>query len=523
MGDPAKYGQSYGILTFRGGPLRQNAAYGKIAVSPALQDLEAAGMTLAPKLTIGRSARTVKLADGSTGFGVGSQPIIVKWPKVIREMMDIYPAYITTAEGGSPMKEVIIPANDGQIYFYDLESQMSSRDSINIGMPLNSAASVSPYGYPLLYVGQTSGSMTVVYSENKREMNDGQKTIKQKVEGVTGLRVYSLLDHSMAGFETTLNTAASYPNNHEIFSSPLVYVDPDTHSDTLLYTSANGLFYTLAQNVEFSLEDKTVRVNPIDTTYSYKTKLKTSDPKQGIRTSVAAYGDYAYFGDMMGLLQCVNMNTMQCVWARSLGESIVAAPALEVDGDNVWLYTGTALSVGKKSTAIHMMKLNALTGDVVWDVTSKMDGAEVKGQFESKTAKQGLYAGVQASPIIGEGDIGDMVVFNVNRLQLEKKVQSAIVYGLDKETGETLWQQILDAQSVSSPIAMYRKDNNQSYIILGDDNGTLRVMDGYNGTTLNTLNLGGPIQASPAAYENHIVVGTTTGQIFFIDLELEAE
>ena len=515
MGDPDAYGSSYGILTFRGGPLRQNAAYGKVTISDEMLAAEQSGTALQPKLKLGRSARTLRLADGSTGFGVGSQPIIVKWPKVIREMMDIYPSFVNTAEGKSPMKEVIVPASDGQIYFYDLESQTPSRDTINIGMSLDVAASVSPYGYPLLYVGQTSESMTVIFSENSSELRDGSKSTKQTVKGITGMRVYSLLDHSLAGFETTLNLSAPYANT-EVYSSPLVYVDPVTHQDTLLYTTASGMFYTLPLNTQFDLQGKSVSVSPADTTYSYKTKLK-KDTKEGIRTSIAAYGDYAYFGDMSGLLQCVDMNTLQPVWARSLGESIVSTPALEVDDAGVWLYTGTVLNFTKKSAAIHMMKLNALTGEVVWDVTT-----ELKGQYESKTAKAGLYAGVQASPVVGEGDIDDMVIFNVNRLQIEKKVNSAVLYGLDKTTGSVLWQQILDAESVSSPIAMYRKDNGQSYIVLGDDNGTLRVMDGYNGTTLHTLNLGGPIQSSPAAYENHIVVGNTTGQIFFVDLDFEA-
>ena len=212
---------------------------------------------------------------------------------------------------------------------------------------------------------------------------------------------------------------------------------------------------------------------------------------------------------MNGSLQCVDMNTMSPVWIRDLGDSIVATPALEVEDENhVWLYIGTVINKGKKSVKAHMMKINALNGDLVWDTATEQNGL-----FASKTAKLGLYAGVQASPLVGEGDIDDLVVFNVNRLQIDKKTQSAIVYALDKSTGEVIWQQILDAESVSSPIALYRKDTNTSYIVMGDDGGTLRVMDGYNGITLDSLNLGGPIQASPAAYEEHIVVGLQRGHI----------
>ena len=87
-----------------------------------------------------------------------------------------------------------------------------------------------------------------------------------------------------------------------------------------------------------------------------------------------------------------------------------------------------------------------------------------------------------------------------------------------KATGEEVWSQPIDAQSVSSPIAMYQQDG-KSYIVMGDDNGTLRLMDGYSGTTIHTVNLGSAIQASPAAYGNKIVVGTTGGMLFFVELK----
>ena len=56
-------------------------------------------------------------------------------------MMNIYPQYINAAEGKSPMKEVIIPSKDGQIYFFDLETQSPSRDTINVGMSMSVTAS----------------------------------------------------------------------------------------------------------------------------------------------------------------------------------------------------------------------------------------------------------------------------------------------------------------------------------------------------------------------------------------------
>ena len=67
-------------------------------------------------------------------------------------------------------------------------------------------------------------------------------------------------------------------------------------------------------------------------------------------------------------------------------------------------------------------------------------------------------------------------------------------------------------------MAVYQPDG-KSYIVLGDDNGTLRLMDGFTGLTLSTVNLGSAIQASPAVYGNRIVVGTTGGMVYFVNIE----
>ena len=175
-------------------------------------------------------------------------------------------------------------------------------------------------------------------------------------------------------------------------------------------------------------------------------------------------------------------------------------------------YAGNVLNKFEKSAPIHMKKINALTGEIIWDHQT-----ESKCKYSSKLIKEGLYPGAAASPLIGQGDINDLVIFNVNNV-VDGNESYAIVYALDRETGEEVWSQPLDVSSVSSPIAVYCPDG-KSYIVLGDDNGTLRLMDGYTGATISTVNLGSAIQASPAAYGNTIVVGTTGGMLYFVGLE----
>ena len=82
-----------------------------------------------------------------------------------------------------------------------------------------------------------------------------------------------------------------------------------------------------------------------------------------------------------------------------------------------------------------------------------------------------------ASPLVGEGEINDLIIFNVNHVELDDKSICAVVYALDKTTGEEVWNQPLDVDSKSSPIGLYQRDG-KSYIVMGDDGGTLRLMDG---------------------------------------------
>ncbi len=471
MGDPDEYSGQGGVLTFRGGPLRQNAAYGTVEVEQE-------------QLSVIRGVRTTKLDNTYTGFGYGSQPLIVKWYGNIRQIMNIEDASRNTTS----MKEVIVPSNDGKIYFYDLDTQAYSRQPIDIGFPITATASVNPYGFPLLYVGQSREQVA-------------------NYNGVIGLRIYNLINQKLLDFVTSKDDEA-LGKDCAINSSALI----ETESDTALYTSENGLLYTVSMNTYFDLDNAEVVVSPEKVAYGYTSNVRNAS--QGITGSVAAYGDYVYYGDDSGVLQCVDVNTMQPVWVVALGDSIMATPALECDDNgNVSLYVGTTINKTGRSGQVRLMKINALTGETLWECQS-----EIKGKYASRPAKEGLYAGLMASPLVGDGEINDLVVFNVNRVVQESGDTCAVVYALDKETGEEVWSQPLDVESVSSPIGLYQKDG-KSYIVMGDEGGTLRLMDGFSGTTISTLSLGSAIKASPAAYGNQIVVGTTGGMLYFVEVK----
>ena len=65
--------------------------------------------------------------------------------------------------------------------------------------------------------------------------------------------------------------------------------------------------------------------------------------------------------------------------------------------------------------------------------------------------------------------------------------------------------------------AIYDKDGN-GYIIYTTSGGTMYLLDGLTGESLHSVVLGGVIEASPAVYENTVVVGTRAMRIWGVQL-----
>ena len=87
---------------------------------------------------------------------------------------------------------------------------------------------------------------------------------------------------------------------------------------------------------------------------------------------------------------------------------------------------------------------------------------------------------------------------------------------LDTKTGEERWRLELDYYIWSSPLAIY-DEAGKGYVVLCDANGTAHFIDG-SGQVVNTLYLGGLVEASPAAFGNMIVVGTRLRKICGIQI-----
>jgi len=475
--------QPYGVVTYRGDAFRQNAAIGNVG--------DISSMSL--KWTA--QAGSVKGAS-QTYYGISwtGQPAIIKWSKEVREAANI----VEEKRATKALKEVIIAGLDGKIYFLDLADGLPTRDAINVGYPMKGTPSIHPLGYPVMTVGQYARKMA-------------------KGTGDIGLRFYDLLTqkevHMINGLDGKMNRP--YYEVGAFDTSALI----DPASDTLVTAGTNGMVYLTKLNTTFDYNAGTIEIEPESIVMKSK-KKNQQDKTVAVEASIAAYDKYIFYADLSGLLRCVNTSNLETVWAVNTEDQVQAAIALDLDADgDLWLYTANTLQNRKKGD-VTIRRFNALTGEESWALA-------VGSQKNTKTNKT---TGAMASPVIGQNDLSDLVVFTLSNVSKagaqaifgeDAAAKAGVTIALNKEDGEVVWAQQLDSYSYSSPVAVY-SESGEGWIIQASGNGTLYLMDGLTGEVINTLEVEGTIEGSPAVYGDTLVIGTTgknTSFIYGITLE----
>ncbi len=457
-----------GVLTFRGDNFRRNAAYGTA-------EIEEEKMTVLWQSPVG----SLRTDDYGTLWGMGwtGQPAIVKWSKQVREMMNIY----DEQKAVSALREVIFGAQDGKIYFLNLLTGEATRDPINVGFPLKGSVAVETRGYPMLTVGQAISKLA------------GGKS------GKIGMHAFNLISgKSFFLLNGRANDNQKQYWSNGAFDGTALFLHT---SDAVVVAGENGLLYTIDLNSVFTFPDDN---NPDekgsltikeDITYlRTKAKENTKDNQVAVESSVAMYDKYIYMADTYGTLRCVDSDTMETVWAMDTGDNTDAAIALDMDGaDGVSLYTGnTNYTRLAKKKNVSIRRVDALTGETQWTY-------EIKCDQDSKNQ----LSGCKASPVIGQNEIADLVIFTVNRV--DKGGSRTIA--LRKADGSVAWTHNMEADSISSPVAVYNEAGD-AWIIQADQEGSLYLLDGKTGKVRNTLNLDGEIEGSPAVYKDILVIGT---------------
>lgn len=472
----SQYTDLKGISTFRGNNYRNTASWGAVNMEE---------QSLARVWNIDSGSLTRWLGSGWTG-----QPLIIQWDADMRQIMNLYPDKKTK----ETLVEVIYPTMDGNIYFLDLDDGSYTRDPINMGFTVKGTASVDPRGYPLLYVGQGVG-MSGDYNWDDVYM-----------------RIYSLIDGTeLWRYGAPQKDDFAHRVSWQAYdSSPLISAD----ADTLVWPGENGVLYTIVLNSDFDKAAGTVHVSPSEPVkYRYTTPLNSDDADgvrwYGMENSAAAWKNYLYFTDNGGWLQCVDLNTMELVFAQDVMSDSDCSPLLETVGDQVYIYTGCGVDNKHDADSdaelgsAYIRKINGLTGEIIW---------EVKYDCYNKDKVAG---GILASPMMGYGNLDGLVIFSVSRVE---DINKGVLVALNKETGEKVWEQEMKHYSWSSPVGVYTSDGT-GYIIHCDSNGDMSLRDGANGNVLDTVNLGENVEASPTVFNNMAVVGTKGEKIYGVRIE----
>lgn len=453
FGDPENYFTLPGVATFRGNNYRNSATYGTAEITNEQ-------MTTIWSHNIGSY-------NGWGGCAWTGQPLVVQWDDETKQIMNLY----DSKKNKDGLVEVIYAMLDGYIHFYDLENGTETRNPIQVNMNFKGAGALDPRGYPLLYVG--SG------------VNGGGKEAH--------MFIISLIDGSIL-WEYGDDDPFATRNWTAFDSSPLV----DAETDTLIWPGENGILYTMKLNTQYDKEAGTITVAPDNMVKArYSSTYSGEGRYVGMETSASIVDHYLYASENGGLFFCVDLNTMELIWAQDTKDDSNSSPVFEWGADgNGYLYTAPSLhwTAERSAGSITIYKLDAQTGKIVWEYNKEcVTVTDVSG-------------GVQATPLLGkEGSrIEDLVIYVVARTP---GAYDGVMIAFNKETGEVVWEMDTKNYTWSSPTPVYT-DDGRAYIITVNASGKIRLVNGETGQIVTDLGLAQTTEASPVVFGNMFVIGT---------------
>ncbi|MDO4337635.1 MAG: PQQ-binding-like beta-propeller repeat protein [Eubacteriales bacterium] len=457
-----------GIVTFRGNNFRDNPVYGYAEMKDYA--MEGAWSYNTGSLTYGDACWT--------GSGWTGQPLIAKWPEETRNIMNMY----DWAKQQEELTEVIYACMDGYIYFLELETGKATRDPLYLGYTFKGAGALDPRGYPIMYVGAG-------YDSNN---------------GTAKAFIINLLDcsvmHTFGDNDTfSLRGSLSYFD-----SSALV----DAETDTLIYPGENGILYLMKLNTNYDETAGTLSVSPgnIVKWHYYGTRTSLQSYWLGMEDSAAVYKGYLFVADNGGNLMCLNLNTLELVWVQDVLDDSNSTPVLSVEDGHLYLYVSTSFHLGWRSyesAEVPIWKIDAENGEIVW-----------KTSYECYT-EDGVSGGVQSTVALGANELSDYVYVTVARTGA---AYDGVLACIRKDTGKVEWEHTA-YYAWSSPACVYNSDGSGA-VLYCSCGGKMYLLNGKTGEAYDTFELSeGAIEASPAVYNDYVVVGTRDSKIWGVKLK----
>ena len=464
FGMPGDYTDVEGIITFRGSNFRDRPAYGYANMR---------------EHAFGDSWTKSSSSLGQwSGSGWTGQPLMMKWPAEVKAHMNMY----DWAKTKDDLVEVIYATMDGNIYFLDLETGQETRDPMVLGFTFKGAGALDPRGYPIMYLG--AGINSPMY-------------------GTAKAFIINLLDCSVmytfgCGDPFSLRGALSFFD-----SSALV----DAETDTLIYPGENGILYLIKLNTNYNEQAGTLSIAP-DTVVKWRyngTRSNATTYWWGMEDSACVYGGYMFIADNGGNLMCLDLNTLELVWVQDVLDDTNDTPVLSVEDGHLYLYVSTSFHLGWRSSSvaeIPIWKIDAETGEIVWSTPYNC------------TTMDGVSGGVQSTIALGKHDLSDYIYATVS---MTDSVSTGVLSCINKKTGEVVWEHKA-YYAWSSPVCVYNTDGS-GVVIYCTSQGEVFMLDGLTGKVLSQMQMNGNVEASPAVYNDRLVVGTRNCMIYGVQLK----
>lgn len=446
-----------GVLTFRGGPLRDGAAWGT-----AGED-RLTGLSLAWRQTLPTDTGHWQGVAGWTG-----QAAIVRWPDSLRLAMNLDPSVRSRTD----FVEIIQATLGGWIHFLDLATGLPSRPPIDLGNPVKGSVSVHPSGIPLLFVGQ---------GIRKRDP--------------PGFRLYSLFDGSelfmQPGADRSAWRAWASCDGSALFHP---------WTDRLLVGSENGILYNLKLNTKCLLSSRTLAVTPSVSRYRYRIDASRS---LGMEGSLAAWRNLLFFADNGGWLQAFDVNRRLPVWTRNLGDDTDASVLVREEQGRPMLFVASEVDHQGSDGLAWIRKVGGWDGALIW---------ERSYPCRSVIGARPVNGGILATPCAGRGDSDHLVFFSVARTG---GLHAGLLLALDAQTGSEVWRLPLSQYSWSTPTCVVTRSG-RSYLLHATSGGLLLLVEARSGHVIDRMALDGLVEASPAVFERTAVLATRGHSLYRI-------
>lgn len=445
------YTDAPGIFTFRGNPKRNADFGGTVQGTPSMIEVDWEFTTAITPPDSGNSTW-----GGGTGWS--GQPVYVNWPDSVASRFKV--AGVVNANFKN--QEIILGSLCQRIYFIDFVTGKASRNAIDARNPIKGSASLDPTLNGNLYVGhgvpsrQPFGHMVI--DLDKGEVS---KLIPQDRKAQRGWGAFD--------------------------SSPL-RVDR-----FLLWPGENGTLYKYICADGDLIPHSTLRYT-------------RNGAAPGMESSIAVYRNYGYTADNHGIVVCTNLNTMQPVWCFDNGDDSDATVVISEEEGTPYIYTGCEVD-RKPAGPAYFRKLNALTGELVWELSTPGRRADV--------GEKHFDGGYYATPLLGKGNCSDLIF---NNCVANTKGQNGDFIAINRKTGEIVYKVKLKHYAWSSPVGLMN-EKDEMFIVTGDTQGHVYLINGIDGTIIDTKLVGANFESSPVVVGNQIVVGSRGNSIFKMSIK----